>query len=468
LGTLNEAGEHLRRSAATGALKGCLESVDASYVMSCDGPVKILKSMIGEFKNVRFPECLNRVPDGCLCFDNGMYDCATGELRSYRREDLISRTIGYDYVPYEDVPAAHHEFITDFYAKVFPVASEGEYYKRMMARALLSRKQGKYFLVLTDERDGNNGKTTLMRGTERAFGVLKAKTERDFLYESSQTSNSSACPNLLEYIGKKIACFDEPSSDGGHKRMDLQKIKELTSGEAFITARANYGNAMVQEDWQCLIVIACNEANFPKINAADRPFVARMKALKMRGLFVSKTELPAMLADEEEHVFLRDDVTCYKDMMQTTRMAHMHAFIGAYARMTAEGGELGPEPDCVKEMVDKITMASDPRFPKAKQWVEQHINFAPMRTPDMVGKKYFAWLAEKDVLNEFWNWYINDESTSEFKLSIGFEGNKKSAWKMVLKAVMKEFGRTVKLIKPVVNSKQIDVVAYDKVVWMKL
>jgi hypothetical protein len=468
LGTLNIAAEHIRRSAAAGALKERLESVDASYVMSCDGPVKILKSMISEIMDDRFPERLNRVPDGCLCFNNGMYDCATGDLRPYQREDYISRTIGYDYVPYEDVPVEHHDFIADFYAKVFPVAAEGEYYKRMMARALLSRKQGKYFLVLTDERDGNNGKTTLMRGTERAFGVLKAKTERDFLYESSHTSNSSACPNMLEYVGKKLACFDEPSSDGGHKRMDLQKIKELTSGEAFITARANYGNAMLQADWECLIVIACNEANFPKINAADRPFVARMKALKMRGLFVSQAELSAMQADEEEHVFVRDDVSCYKDLMQTNRMAHMHAFLGAYARMTVEGGELGPEPDCVKEMVDKITMASDPRLPKAKQWIAYHIDFAPLRTPDMLGKKYYAWLAEKDVLNEFWNWYNNDDDTSEFKLNIGFEANKKSAWKMVLKAVMKELGRTVKEIKPFVDGKQVVVVAYDKVMWMKL
>ena len=67
------------------------------------------------------------------------------------------------------------------------------------------------------------------RKTEQAFGALKAKTERDFLYVSSQTSNSSASPNLLEYVGRRLACFDEPSSDGGHKRMDLQKIKELTS-----------------------------------------------------------------------------------------------------------------------------------------------------------------------------------------------------------------------------------------------
>jgi nicotinic acid mononucleotide adenylyltransferase len=50
----------------------------------------------------------------------------------------------------------------------------------------------------------------------------------------------------------------------------------------------------------------------------------------------------------------------------------------------------------------------------------------------MLGKKYYAWLTGKDVLNEFWNWYNNDEdTTSAFKLSIGLEGNKKSVWKMV-------------------------------------
>ena len=38
---------------------------------------------------------------------------------------------------------------------------------------------------------------------------------------------------------------------------------------------------------------------------------------------------------------------------------------------------------------------------------------------------------------------------------------------MVLKAVMKEFGRTIKTMRPFVDNRQVDVVAYDKVAWLK-
>ena len=84
----------------------------------------------------------------------------------------------------------------------------------------------------------------------------------------------------------------------------------------------------------------------------------------------------------------------------------------------------------------------------------------------MAGKKYYAWLSESDFVNGFWSWYNNDEDTThEFKQSIGFEGNKKSSWKMVLKAVMKERGRTAKEINPLVGGKQSKIIAYDRTAW---
>ncbi len=55
--------------------------------------------------------------------------------------------------------------------------------------------------------------------------------------------------------------------------MDQQKIKELTSGVAFVTASANYDNTMVQEDRECLLVITCND--FPKIDAVDQAVIRR-------------------------------------------------------------------------------------------------------------------------------------------------------------------------------------------------
>jgi hypothetical protein len=106
------------------------------------------------------------------------------------------------------------------------------------------------------------------------------------------------------FVDKRLAFFDEPSKDDGTKRLDIRRIKDLSSGDARIRGRALQANVVQDACWRALIVIACNESNFPKIDATDRPLMKRMKVLKMRGLFVGRAELVQRTDGEDEHVFL--------------------------------------------------------------------------------------------------------------------------------------------------------------------
>jgi hypothetical protein len=90
-----------------------------------------------------------------------------------------------------------------------------------------------------------------------------------------------------------------------------------------------------------------------------------------------------------------------------------------------------------------------------------------MRKPEFAGKKYYAWIAEKDLMTSFWNWYVDDiDTTTEFKSSLGFENNRKNAWKMVLKAVMTDKGRIARTIRTIVNDYAMEVIGYDKVAFV--
>ena len=107
---------------------------------------------------------------------------------------------------------------------------------------------------------------------------------------------------------------------------------------------------------------------------------------------------------------------------------------------------------------------SDERVAKALEFVDSHVNFKPVRLEQFKGKMYYAWLTEKDLVNVSWAWYSdkhNDKDTThEFKLA-----DKKTAWKMVVKAAMKERSRTAKEIKPIVGGKQSKMIAYDRTAW---
>ena len=465
-GSINEAAYCIRESACSGPLKAVLSETDAAYLQSCDGPLKVLKSIISAFKDTRFVDRLNQLPDNCLAFDNVLVDASTGEARPFRREDYISLTIGYKYTPDDDEVMA--AFITGFYKQVFPMPDEREYFLRIIATALFNQEQSKHFLVLTDERAGSNGKTTVMRAVESVFGLFTARAERDFLYETSNVNPNGAAANLLAFIDKRLAFFDEPNKDDGHHRMDIRKIKDLCSGDARIRGRALQANTVQEARWQALIVIACNESNFPKIDATDQPLMDRMKVVKMRGLFVGDKELAKRaVAEDDKHVYLLQTGGFKKRINVDARMAHMHTLIRAYQRFKGANG-FGEEPACVKEMVDKIVESADPRIPKAAEFVDAWVDFKPLRKQEFWGKKFFAWITEKDLVASFWKWYRNyeHEDNIEFSRTMDKDKNNLTAWKAVLKTVMHAKGRVVRTIHPTVNGKQLDILAYDEVSWI--
>ena len=335
-GSLNDAACVVREAASCGELKALLNEVDAAYLQSCDGPLKVLKSIMSKIKDARFERKLNNLPDHCVAFDNGMFDASSGQLRPFVKEDYVASTMGYAYMPPDGGEDVHA-----FYAQLFPEQDEREFFLRVVAHALFGNKRAKHFLVLCDVRDGSNGKTTVMRAVESVFGDYRALTERDFLYQCGFANPNGAAANFLSYSGKRLAFFDEPDKDSPQRPFDVRRIKDLTSGDAYIRGRWLNKNDVLEAKWEALIVIACNESNFPKIDTSDQPFVKRMKVLKMRGLFVAAdvfAEHSAKDIDEqEEHVFQMrgDDLG---NMMKTDafRSVHFHVLSDACKRHLAD------------------------------------------------------------------------------------------------------------------------------------
>ena len=388
----------------------------------------------------------------------------------------MSTTVGYDYEASPDPAAA--AFIREFYEQVFPVREEREYFLSVHAHALFSEEQLKLFVVLMDTSSGNNGKTTVMRALEAAFGRYKAKTERDFLYESSGTNPNGAAANLLDYAHKRLAFFDEPSGADSRKRLDIRRIKDLVSGDARIRGRYLRANEMQEHVWCALIVIACNESNFPAMDASDRPMVKRIKVLKMRSTFVEAAATPAAYglpgeewadddADDTEAdgeadgdpVFEQGEKGFKRMLNVTARCAHMHMLVEAYQR---HGGRVATEPACVAEMVGRLLESSDPRVARARAFVDANVDFNPPRPAGAAGKRYYAWLTEKELTRAFWVWFKANGGPVDGPTAGVSEDKRRQQWKKLLRGVMESRGRPVAFIQP----RRSGVNAFDRVAWL--
>jgi hypothetical protein len=424
-----------------------LSVADQRYIDSQRGCQTLLDAVIGHVRDRDFKEKLNKPPPGSIPFENGMFEIETGVLRPFRRSDYISKTVGYAYDA--NLSVLHAETIQRFYEQIFPVPEEREYFQQAIAAALFGAEPAKQILVLVDERDGANGKTTMMRAVESVFGIFAANAERSFLYSSTLNNPNGHSANLLAFVNTRLAFFDEPEPNN---RLDMRKLKDLSSGDARIRGRNFQDATVVNETWTSLIVIACNEANFPAMDSSDRPMMNRIKALKMRSLFLP----PETLVDHEGEEFVFDVAEeGFKTRINTLcRSAHFDLLVAAYGRRRASGK--APEPACVKEMVDKIIEHSDSRVLTALEFLDISVNFAPIRPEGKKGCTIYAYIAEKELRAAFWDWY-QPRATRD---------DRQAKWKGPLRQAMARYGRSCRTLYPIADDgKQLSVVGYDRVAW---
>ena len=145
----------------------------------------------------------------------------------------------------------------------------------------------------------------------------------------------------------------------------------------------------------------------------------------------------------------------YVDTINDCRGAHLHILANAYRRYLADDG-LGVEPPAVQEVLQVVMQNADPRIPELLDYLDAVIDFAPKRPPEEKGKKYFAWIPDKDLIACFW----------EAK-GAALKRNKelKKDYNLLLRRAMELKGRKVATIQPTdkETGKQFKVVAFDRV-----
>jgi len=407
-----------------------LEPPEAAYLKRCSGALNVVRSIHNELRRANFVQRLDSRLD-VLPFANGAVELPSLAFRPLRRDDYVSRTTGYAFVPREDVPEESFAAVQDFYARVLPVPEEREVFLRAAGAALSGNiARDKFFIVATDKRDGGNGKSTLIQALHDTFGALAVPSQANFLYACAEAANAHGA-NDLHYRGRRLAIFDETNDD---RPLNVEKMKRITGGGHSVTVRGAHERAPSEFRWTAAVFIACNDGRVPRFNASDSALMNRMVVVPFRAKFDDEAA-----AAGEEHAWPQD--TSVDDRLLAARVAHMHVLLDALGRYRGAGARLavGLPPGCVGWRAD-VAAGTDPRMEAMAAFVDTRVQFDVERRDDQRGRRVLGVVRRADLLNAFRAWLAGPEQMGTYGPDL-LRGAKASELKALADAAMRARGR---------------------------
>ena len=126
------------------------------------------------------------------------------------------------------------------------------------------------------------------------------------------------------------------------------------------------------------------------------------------------------------------------------------------------------EPVCINEQVAQIVEESDPLIENVLEFVGANVDFNPLRTELFKGRSYYAWITEKELMAASWAWFTDkqNKANQEFRDGLGKASGSKVQWKAAVKNAMRSLGRPVRMMKPLVDGKQQQMLAVNGVAWV--
>lgn len=268
---------------------------DKKHIESRRGRSDMLYSLGGKVVDRTFMASLDANLDIFAC-DNVLFDIRSRTFRPINPEDRVATTSGWSYDAEQST--AHRGELDAFLAQVLPVLEERRVVLAFFASLLSGRRIEKRFMVFTDTRGGNNGKTSLANLFIRFFGgrgTTVATTS--FVCRGSFEKDRNAHDAGIEgFRSSRLLVADELKRN---RSLDEALLKRLTGGgDVDVGGRSCGGGGSAAElfkyRWQAGIVLIFNEGDCPKFDTGDAAFMSRMIVSPMRAKFVSvddKTEI---------------------------------------------------------------------------------------------------------------------------------------------------------------------------------
>ncbi|AJP61533.1 primase/helicase [Adoxophyes honmai entomopoxvirus 'L' virophage 2] len=329
-----------------------------------------------------------------FAFRNGVID--NGKIREIKPDDYIMTHSDIEYDKNESDKYIGE--VKDFFEKLFPIEQERKIISIFLASSLHGHRLDKKFIILTDKRNGNNGKSTLLNLLRYFYNdylksstkfVCKSKIEND-----NKDSHDAGLQNLKN---KRLLLCDELK-----KNMTLNEglIKNITGGEYVIEGRCIGKETIFKYIWEANLILIFNEGDCPKFDSTDIAFMNRMIVCPMRSKFVNNEEE----MDRESHTFIMDPNI--SDKFKLWKSALMDYFLEYYNKTGLVNVEIPKEmKDWKNEILDSNNSLSE--------WLKNNIiksenlnNILEMKTLYDIYKSEFK-MSYKEFLNVGKAWFIS-------------------------------------------------------------
>ena len=171
-----------------------------------------------------------------LCFNNYVIDFNTKTYRKGRPDDYISKSTNIDYTPFNALKGPHpldknisyEEIINEIYEFIhalFPNKELQGYMWEHLSSVLIGTNDNQTFNIYTGS--GANGKSKLVELMGKALGDYKATVPITLITQSRNTIGSTS-PEIVQLMGVRYACMQEPSKGD---KINEGIMKEITGGD---------------------------------------------------------------------------------------------------------------------------------------------------------------------------------------------------------------------------------------------
>ena len=349
-----------------------------------------------------FEETLDR--NGWLLgFDNGILDLQTCQFRQAKAMDRISMSTGYNFISKDDEnwDQSVMNDVTSFLERIFPVEEERELVQRYGGYCLLGVHPCKIFVVHTDTRKGNNGKSkyTLMQMSALGDHYSKDAGSGAILYKNDKQENvNSHQDGMLEYDKKRLVVIEELSES---KSLANDLVKKLNGGAAKFSGRKAYGKGDHSFPWITKMVMCCNNRKFPSFDWSDGALLDRLVIIHHRSRFCTNDEQ----YERDKHIpytYRAEDKDT--EICGSWRPYIMHWFIEGLK--TWHQKSFREIPDVCREWKKGLVAVQDTVTP----WIEDHLRKNE----------------SKDENNEVVHYVCKAELYNRFKDAVPEERNRKT------------------------------------------
>jgi phage/plasmid-associated DNA primase len=243
----------------------------------------MLTKMHMKYKRVEFDTNPN-----LIAFDNGVYELPTveepdrGNFRPGRREDFISKTTGYNYVP------TNTEKLNEFAEVVNKIMPDVEV-RRVLFQVLGSCLVGaviEHFIILTG--CGRNGKDVINSLLENTIGSeLYISPSTNLIMQESKSEINQELANTDK---KRVLVVNEPNCKQQLKNAIIKKI----TGGSTQSARGIY-STKTNVTCHATTIMQCNAV--PDMDNIDEAMLERLIIIHFKAMFRSAERIAELGAD---------------------------------------------------------------------------------------------------------------------------------------------------------------------------